>query len=294
MEAIQQELFTPFTKPFLRWVGGKFSIREELVDRVPKNYGRYFECFLGGGSLFFALQPDLAYLSDINPRLIKTYIGIRDFIDDVVEILREHERKSTRKYYDEISRVFHELEDVSEIAAGFIFLNKLCYKGLYQETQQGIFNVSFLYGDGSGIRWNGQYLERFYPKKKVWYRETILDEKNLRNCSKLLHDVNICQGDFSEIDPQEGDFVYFDPPYHEASVKYGFDRFDDKRQWDLFNMCKKLNGSGVFWMVSNSDTEYIKSLYKDFKIETVKAIRSFHSDVSQRKKTPELIIRNYT
>ena len=43
-------------KPFLKWAGGKRRLLPELLERTPKEYGRYYEPFVGGGALYFSLH----------------------------------------------------------------------------------------------------------------------------------------------------------------------------------------------------------------------------------------------
>ena len=43
-------------KPFVKWVGGKRSLLPELLKRMPPKFNNYYEPFVGGGALFFALH----------------------------------------------------------------------------------------------------------------------------------------------------------------------------------------------------------------------------------------------
>ncbi len=68
----------PELQPFLRWPGGKRLLISYLLDYVPPSFGRYFEPYLGGGALFFALRPEKALLSDKNEPLIDCYQSVTD------------------------------------------------------------------------------------------------------------------------------------------------------------------------------------------------------------------------
>jgi DNA adenine methylase len=97
-------------RPFLKWVGGKRQLLPELLKRVGRagEFGRYHEPFVGGGALFFELarQNRLgrkpAYLSDNNPRLVKTYRGVKEDVEGVLEVLREHKARHSKEYFYEI------------------------------------------------------------------------------------------------------------------------------------------------------------------------------------------------
>ena len=42
-------------KPFLKWVGGKTQIIENISEKVPNNINNYHEPFVGGGSVLFRI-----------------------------------------------------------------------------------------------------------------------------------------------------------------------------------------------------------------------------------------------
>jgi DNA adenine methylase len=75
-------------RPFLKWAGGKTQLLPELLKRVPAKFRTYYEPFLGGGALFWALRPPLAVLSDLNHELCDTYLAVQR---DVAGVVRELE-----------------------------------------------------------------------------------------------------------------------------------------------------------------------------------------------------------
>jgi DNA adenine methylase len=121
----------------------------------------------------------------------------------------------------------------------------------------------------------------------------IVDADNLRKCSKFLSNVKIFQHNFSCIEPQKGDFVYFDPPYHEAFSGYDSSGFGDNEHRALAVFCRQLHRKGVLFMLSNSDTGLVRELYGDFAIGNIDASRFISCKSNERKKINELIIRNY-
>jgi DNA adenine methylase len=70
---------TTTAQPFVKWVGGKRSLLEEILSRLPKKFGNYHEPFVGGGAAYFAIAPNLnhATLADVNLELVLTYNTIK-------------------------------------------------------------------------------------------------------------------------------------------------------------------------------------------------------------------------
>ncbi|MDR3030924.1 MAG: DNA adenine methylase [Holosporales bacterium] len=259
-------------RPFVKWVGGKRSIIGDLLSRIPEEFNTYFEPFVGGGALFWNIpRQGNAYLADINFHLIITYRMIRDNVEAVISRLEYHKKNHSEKYYLEARGKLSDTEEPIEIASLFIYLNKTCYNGLYRVNRSGTFNVPM-----------GRYSD---PK--------IVDSNNLRKCSKFLADVDIFQHGFSQIKPKKRDFIYFDPPYHETFSAYDGSGFGDKEHKQLADFCRRLDASGVLFMLSNSDTPFIRQLYDGYNMVNVDASRFISCKGNERKKENELIIRNY-
>lgn len=263
---------TTFTaRPFLKWVGGKRSIMPELLKRLPEEYESYNELFMGGGALFFALQPKEAYLSDVNFHLVITFKAVQEDVDALIKQLKVHARLHNKEYFQKARIKLLKEKDPTKIAALFIYLNKTCFNGLYRVNSKGGFNVPM--GD--------------------YKNPPILDEENLRNCSKVLKTADIRQHDFSHAKIFKGDFYYIDPPYHETYEGYASGGFGDLEHGKLATFCREIDKRGGFFMVSNSDTPFVRELYKGYNIETVSASRSVSCKAHQRGREDELIIRNY-
>jgi len=267
-------------KPFLKWPGGKRQLLRELLRHIPKKYGRFFEPFVGGGALFFSVKPEYGYISDINPELINAYEVVQNNVEELIESLKKH--KNTEKY-------FYQLRDADrseeygywskvEKASRLIYLNKTCFNGLYRMNSDGHFNVP--YG--------------FYKNPN------IVDEHNLIACSVLLKKTEIALSSFEAIEKKarKGDFVYFDPPYvplnkTSSFTKYYKDDFDLDAQFALRELCDRLTSKGVLFMLSNSYTETVKQLYKNYHVKVVKANRAINCKADGRGKINELIVTNY-
>ena len=266
--------------PIVKWVGGKRQLMFELLKNMPENYNRYFEPFIGGGALFFELQPQNGYISDMNEELINLYSVVRDDVYELIEDLGKHE--VSKEYFLEIRNIdrtekYAELSSI-ERASRFIYLNRTCFNGMYRVNSQGQFNVPF-----------GNYKN---PR--------IVDAENLINCSKLLKNTEIYCADFSEIlnKVQKGDFVYFDPPYvplNETSsfTSYTKDGFDLDMQFKLRDVCDELDSKGVMFMLSNSDTKLVNELYSNYEIKKVFASRAINANPNGRGKITEVLVKNY-
>ena len=275
LEKLQQE-----TYPIVKWVGGKRQLMFELLKNMPQNYNRYFEPFIGGGALFFELQPDNAYISDMNEELINLYQVVRDNVDELITDLQKHD--ISKEYFIEIRNIDRtkDYENWSDIqkASRFIYLNRTCFNGMYRVNSKGEFNVPF-----------GHYKN---PR--------IVDENNLINCSNLLQRTEILHADFSEIltKVQKDDFVYFDPPYVPLSetssfTSYTKDGFDIDMQFKLRDVCDELDSMEVKFLLSNSDTKLVNELYENYNIKKVFASRQINANADGRGKITEVLVRNY-
>jgi DNA adenine methylase len=268
--------------PFLKWVGGKRQLMPAIIELIPKNYTNYYEPFIGGGAVLFDLQPKSAVINDFNEELINVYQTIKENPEELISDLKTHKNESD--YFYDLRALDREdnFENLSNIkkASRVIYLNKTCYNGLYRVNNSGEFNSPF-----------GRYKN-----------PNIVNETTIRAVSKYLNTnkITILNEDFEEAlkGIKKGSFVYFDPPYHPVSassnftgyVQGGFDMYEQVRLRDL---CNKLNEKGINFLLSNSATQFIEDLYKDYKISYVKANRSINSNAKKRGEIDEVLIRNY-
>ena len=269
-------------RPFLKWVGGKQKLLPELLVRAPKKFARYHEPFLGGGALFFALQPKRAVLSDINPDLVYTYRALRDNPERVIlllkDLINEREKRGHLVHYLKVRK--KKMSELTEcaIAARTIYLNKTCFNGLWRVNKKGEFNV---------------------PIGKSKSPPTICDEENLLNCSTALQNVEICRRDFrgsmEEID--SGDFAYLDPPYVPLSAtsdftSYAREGFGPVDQADLARLALEAKRRGATILLSNSGCEVVEKLYADplFTLTPVDARRNVNCDGGKRSAVREYLI----
>jgi DNA adenine methylase len=298
-------------KPFLKWVGGKTQILEDVLAKFPKEMLNYHEPFLGGGSVLLGLLSykkagcikvsGTIYASDLNSNLIGLYKLIQSnpdgLIAEVKKLVEEFNKAkgsavnrkastleealtSPESYYFWVRSRFNALskEERMSIAgsAMLLFMNKTCFRGVYREGPNG-FNVPF-----------GNYSN-----------PGILDEDHIRSVSDLIKDVIFTVAPFSEslAKAQSGDFVYLDPPYapetEKSFVGYTADGFDLEHHKQLFKICAELTTKSVKFLISNADVPLVKEsfpspMYTTTIVECRRAINSKKPE----SKTNEVLIRN--
>ena len=289
-------------RPFIKWVGGKTQLLDDIKKTLPRDLSRrdemtYVEPFVGGGAvLFWILQeyPNItrAVINDINAELICTYRVIKYDVENLILKLSRLQNEylplnevDRKKYFLAQRERFNE-RDTSEveIAALFIFLNRTCFNGLYRVNSKGKFNVP-----------HGRYAN---PK--------ICDEETLRADSAVLQRVEILCGDFAQTGKYAHDNVlfYFDPPYRpltdtSAFTSYAKEGFDDAEQIRLRDFCDIIAKQKSLFVASNSDPlnvdnedDFFDHLYNMFSIKRVSAARMINSKGNGRGTISEIMISN--
>ena len=292
-------------KPFLKWVGGKSQIINNIISKIPKEMDNYHELFLGGGSVLLAVLSmqkqkkimikNKIYAYDINKNLINMYKDIQKNKDELYSFISKYineyhnitgtiinrkplsieEAKSSKEsYYYWIRNKYNKMDkNTVECSALFMFINKTCFRGMYREGPNG-YNVPY-----------GHY-------KKT---PTIITEEDLNYISDLIKDVEFKDCDFSDSikNIKDGDFVYLDPPYapenSKSFVGYVADGFNLNMHKLLFNEIKKL--SGVKFAMSNAKVDLVIENFKEYKCEDILARRAINSK-NPGSKTTEVIIYN--
>jgi len=286
-------------KPFLKWAGGKGQLIEEIDARLPKReiqageIDTYVEPFVGGGAVFFHVAQNYHdierfYLFDVNEDLVNCYNAVKENVGTLIDQLNALQRKFLRKDQSQRKEFYYRMRDdfnSDRDPAKLIFLNKTCYNGLYRVNRKGEFNVPF-----------GGY-----------EKPAICDAKNLRIVSEVLQKADIICGDFEESATYINDktFVYFDPPYRPLSrtasfTSYAKEDFDERSQIRLAEFCRRVDGKGAKFLLSNSDPKnedpsdrFFEDHYEGFTIERVKAVRAINCKGSCRGEINEVLITNY-
>lgn len=274
-------------QPFLKWVGGKAQLLAQFDKFFPTEITRYFEPFIGGGAVFFHLQhrfPRMrAFLRDINPELINAYKAMRDYPRELMQQLDAHaaEFKAKGDDYFYFVRAQHHLtgdeKKIVERAARMIFLNKTCFNGLWRVNARNEFNVPIGSNKNPGL----------------------YNAENILAASRALEGVHLAVQDFRETMNQtrRGDFAYVDPPYYPVSAtasftSYAKEDFGEGEQRELHAVFAEAARRGVRLMLSNSDTTFVRKLYRDFQIHTVQARRAINCDGSKRGAVNEVVVTN--
>ena len=291
-------------KPFIKWVGGKTQLIEQLDRHLPADFGNwqnatYIEPFVGGGAmLFYMLQqyPNIrhAVINDINPDLVTCYRTVRDSPDMLIKSLRDIQNsylalkteESRKEFFLAVRDRYNEKTlDPIENTTKFFFLNRTCFNGLYRVNKKGLFNVPF-----------GKYKNPL-----------ICDEMTIKTDSRLLQRVEILTGDFEATfeHATHNTLFYFDPPYRPLSDTSSFndytkESFNDDAQVRLKEYCDRIHQAGHKFMLSNSDCKgkneednFFDALYGNYKIERVWASRNINSNASKRGKLTEILVHNY-
>jgi DNA adenine methylase len=300
---------TDLVKPFLKWVGGKTQIIDTVLSHFPRSMRHYYEPFLGGGSVLFALLSHCRagnitisgtlHASDLNATLIGLYQTIQrvpeELITEIHGIVEEYSlcaedgavhraptaeeaRTSRESYYYWIRAQYNAMTKEQHMtvrgSALFLFLNKTCFRGLYREGPHG-YNVP--YGHYATIR--------------------MIDDEHIRSVSQLIQGVVFSVQSFADtlLPVQPGDFVYLDPPYAPETktsfVSYVGDGFGVKHHQQLFTRCQQLATQGCSWIMSNADVPLVRDAfpiprYTTHIISCRRAINSKKPD----SKTNEVII----
>ena len=290
-------------KPFVKWVGGKTQILQELISRLPENFDNsnltYIEPFVGGGAFLFWLLShhknfNRIIINDANTDLINTYKVIRDNPNELIQILSTIKNEymnlnseDSRKNYYYVKRELFNSGKTSyqEQAALLIFLNRTCFNGLYRVNAKGKFNVP-----------HGRYTNPL-----------ICDIDTIQTDSIALTNVEIRNSDFADVlkEADKNSFIYFDPPYRPLSETSSFcsyceGGFDDNEQRRLAECCRELDKKGIRWLLSNSDPKglcpddnFFEELYNGFNIQSIQASRMLNANPNKRGKLSELLISNY-
>ncbi len=287
-------------KPFVKWVGGKTQLIDQLEALLPADFDKwenvtYIEPFVGGGAmLFYMLQThsniQSAVINDINPDLTTCYKVVRDKPAELVESLKEIQKEYYSLQSEEARKQFYlmmrdkfntkTLEPICNTTL-FFFLNRTCFNGLYRVNKAGLFNVPF-----------GKY-----------ETPTICDANTIYIDSELLQNVEILTGDYQQtlVHAKSNTLFYFDPPYRPLNNTSSFndyakEAFNDIAQKRLKDFCDQVEKAGYKFMLSNSDCKdmFFDDLYLQYTIARVWAARSVNANPRKRGKLQEILVRNYS
>lgn len=259
---------------FLKWAGGKNWFVKQHGHRLPAQYNRFIDPFLGGGSVFFYMEPEEAILSDVNGELITTYRAIQQDWQKLDEKLRAHARRHCDEYYYKVRG--QRPRETTSIAARMIYLNKTCFNGIYRVNRRGEFNV---------------------PRGS---NNTVLTgQEKFEQRSILLHNVELINCDFEETIniAVEGDFLFCDPPYavqeEQSFVEYTQNLFNWDDQIRLADAIERARQRGVQILMTNVNHPSVRALYENregFLLDKVDRYSSISGQAGGRRRYSELIV----
>jgi DNA adenine methylase len=264
-------------RSFLKWVGGKYRSLSQVLGLFPKEFDVYYEPFMGSGVVYFNLVPPKGVLNDVESSLVTTFRSVKRNAEGVCDALDLLEN-GKEAYYS----VRYDFNNASPMvtpkrAAQFIYMNKCGYNGLYRVNKRGYINVAFGHREGD-------------PHK---------DFETVRTCSKLLQSASVMNADYRDVTSlaRGGDFVYLDPPYHKelpsSFTGYNSQEFSEADHRLLAEECKALSQRGVLFALSNSNTQFVNDLYKNFYKFPIYTARTVSRMVERRGRSTEILITNY-
>ncbi|EWC63543.1 Methyl-directed repair DNA adenine methylase [Actinokineospora spheciospongiae] len=261
-------------RSFLKWAGGKSRYADQLIKAAPAYDGCYWEPFMGSAAVFFEGKPTKAVLSDANPDLVVCFCAVARDPEAVMAQLDT--MPNTREYFEVIRR--QDVENLSEIqcAARVIYLNKTSFRGLWRVNKKGQYNVPY-----------GNYDRPYYN------RDTLL------LASRALNGVEVRHGDFAESlkKASAGDWIYLDPPYIPEGgfsdfKRYTSGQFHEADHQRLAEAMWDADRRGIFLMLTNSDTDTTRTIFKGFNVRRMATRRDINLQ-SAKRGSWDLVFTNY-
>jgi DNA adenine methylase len=261
----------------LKWAGGKRQLLGPILERLPARIATYYEPFVGGGAVFFALAKqrrfERAVLADANAELVEVYLAIKEDLGALIRALKKLAAGHSEEQYYEVRA--QNPRSRTQRAARVIYLNKTGYNGLYRVNRSGEFNVPY-----------GRYA-----------KPNVCDEPRLQAAAEALAHATIEVADFEQVclRAHPGDAVYLDPPYVPLSRTSSFtayDRhpFDLEAHRRLADTFAGLAEREVFALLSNSNTPETRELYAAWQTELIDVKRPINSRPDARGPVSELLV----
>lgn len=258
-------------KPIIKWSGGKKDEIKNFEKYFPKEYDTYLEPFIGGGSVFFHLNPKKAVISDVHTELIDFYSTIKAGKSNLIYEFMEQHPNEEEVYYDIRNNM--NTDTVEENAKRFYYLRKTCFRGMMRYNKDGKFNIPF-----------GRYKTLNYE-----------DLKN-KEYEKLLKRTTVLNESFEYIFKNYNDntnFMFLDPPYDSEFTDYGYCSFGKDEQRKLAEYFKNTD---IKCLMVIGKTDFIEELYEDYIVEEYEKKYKFkiHSGrVGDEINNKHLVIKNY-
>ncbi len=264
-------------RPFLKWAGGKYGIRQHILANLPKGK-RLVEPFAGAGSIFLNSHYSQYLLAEKNRDLVDLFQFIQQegesFIQDACSYFQP-ENNTVEKYIfyrERFNNLLHQTEQKRERTLLFLYLNKHSYNGLCRYNSRGHYNVPF--GKNISLKCPTKRMLMFHQKSRETH--TIFEHADFRETMQKA---------------RKGDVIYCDPPYVPLTSSFSYvpGEFGTQEQKDLAELAEKLSKKNIPVIVSNHDTPETREYYKNAKIIELSVSRSISCQSNNRKKAQELI-----
>lgn len=256
--------------PIIKWSGGKKDELKNIIKYVPDNYDVYLEPFIGGGAVYFNLNPDRSVINDVHKELTDFYQSIKDGKSgEIYKFMKDHQNNEETYYKVRSSNHVDTLDN----AKRFYYLRKTCYRGMLRYNKKGEFNIPF-----------GRYKNYNYEEIKNKDYENILKRTEILN-----KDFDFV---FENYNSSEN-FMFLDPPYDSEFTDYGYCTFGKKEHEKLAKCFKETN---IRCLMIIGKTRFIEELYKDYIVDEYDKKYRFklHSGrVGDEINTKHLVIKNY-
>jgi DNA adenine methylase len=270
LDITTQDVQVEHLKPIIKWSGGKTDEIKQILPYLPEQFTTYIEPFIGGGALYFHLNPERAVINDVHKELIDFYKSIQDgFSNEIYNFMKEHPNDEETYYKVRDLRPTNSLDN----AKRFYYLRKTCFRGMLRYNSKGEFNIPF-----------GRYKSCNY------------EDINNQNYETLLKRTNIFNQDFEYIFNQYNDnnnFMFLDPPYDSEFTDYGYCTFGKEEHKKLANCFKTTN---IKCLMIIGKTPFIEELYKEYIVADYDKKYRFklHSGrIGDEINTKHLVIKNY-
>lgn len=258
-------------KPLIKWSGGKGEEINTFIKYFPENFDTYIEPFVGGGSVFFYLEPKKAVINDIHPELIDFYKSIKNgFSNEIYKFMEENPNREDVYY-----KIRNEMKinNYVDVAKRFYYQRKTCFRGMMRYNKSGKFNIPF-----------GKYKNINYIDLKNPEYETLLKKTEIFN-----EDFEFIFDKYNN----EHNFMFLDPPYDSEFTDYGYCKFDKNKHEKLFNLFKTTK---IKCLMIIGKTKFIEKLYKDYIVDEYDKkykFKLYNNRIGDEINTKHLIIKNY-
>ena len=258
-------------KPIIKWSGGKSDEIKMFEKYFPEKFTTYIEPFVGGGSVYFYLNPENAIISDVHTELIDLYRSIGQGKGPEIYDFMKNTPNDENTYY--IVRDKMEINNELDRAKRFYYQRKTCFRGMLRYNKSGKFNIPF-----------GRY-------KTINYND--LTNKGYE---VLLNRTEILNKDFEYIFTtynDENNFMFLDPPYDSEFTDYGYCQFGKEEQKKLAALFKTTK---IKCLMIIGKTKFIEELYSGYIVaeyDKKYKFKLYDNRIGDEINTKHLVIKNY-